>query len=204
MSKNNYLLPTIPLHPKFYTKMNRCFAPCLPILLFFISAISLAQGNLSDLLEQNTDGSLLEGVTASGNHSILLSAFRAADLEQILNEEGPFTVFAPSDGAFNKLSADKIKQLLLPENKSELFSLLTYHIVAGNLTASKILQALCNGNGRTSFTTIQGNELIATISGIDIILTDAYGNSAKITTADSNQCNGVLHEIDSIISPNKI
>ena len=184
--------------------MNRYFALCLPILLFFISATSLAQGSLSDLLEQNIDGSLLEGVTATGNHSILLSAFRAADLERILNEEGPFTVFAPSDGAFNKLSTDKIKQLLLPENKSELFSLLTYHIVAGNLTASKILQALCNGNGKTSFTTVQGNELIATISGIDIILTDAYGNSAKITAADSNQCNGVLHEIDSIITPNKI
>lgn len=184
--------------------MNRYCPLFLLTLLYFIPYVSSGQNNYRNSINQDLDKSLIEGVIASGNHSILLSAFRAADLDHILNQEGPFTIFAPSDMAFNKLSDAKIQHLLQPENKPELFSLLTYHIVAGKLTASKILQALCNGNGKTSFTTVQGNELTATISGIDIILTDAFGNSAKITTADFNQCNGVLHEIDSIILPNKI
>lgn len=146
----------------------------------------------------------MESTADSGYHNTLLEVVKAANLDKILNEDGPFTVFAPSDMAFKKLSKVNLKKLLLPENKKELFSLLTYHIVAGNITASKILKALCNGNGKASFTTVQGDKIYASMEGLDIVLMDKAGNKAKITNADSNQSNGVIHEIDSVILPNNL
>ncbi len=133
-----------------------------------------------------------------------MAAIRAADLEELLNYEGPFTIFVPTDQAFENLSDNAFGNLLRPENKKQLLEVLTYHIIAGNLTAAKILRALCRGNGKAIFTTVQGEDLTATISGIDIILTDALGHTAKIIVADSNQCNGVIHEIDNVILPIKI
>ena len=155
-----------------------------------------------DILKK--ENSIIESAADSGNHYTLLEAVKAANLDKILNEDGPFTVFAPSDMAFRKLSKVNLKELLLPENKKELFSLLTYHIVAGNITASKILKALCNGNGKASFTTVQGDKIFASMDGLDIVLTDKAGNRAKITSADANQCNGIIHEIDSVILPNAL
>tara|TARA_R110002051_G_scaffold72189_1_gene130573 strand:- start:1970 stop:2533 length:564 start_codon:yes stop_codon:yes gene_type:complete len=148
--------------------------------------------------------SIVENTEDSGNHKVLLAAINATDLTDVLDKDGPFTVFAPSDLAFDKLSASEMAVLLKPENKNKLRSLLTYHIVAGNLTASKLLQAMSRGKGTTTLTTVQGNKITATMSGIDIVLTDSFGNTARITTADVNQCNGVIHVIDSVILPQKI
>ena len=128
----------------------------------------------------------------------------AAELDQILNNDGPFTVFAPSDSAFEKLPDQQIQELLQPQNKSALQSLITYHIVAGRLSASSILKSMCRGGGVASFTTVQGNTLTAKMDGIDIVLIDEYGNRARITTADENRCNGVIHVIDSVVIPKKI
>lgn len=166
----------------------------LSIIFFLTTFISLAQ----------EDKSIIERTEDSGNHKTLLAAVKAVDMEKTLDEDGPFTIFAPSDLAFKKLSANKVAELLLPENKKELHSVITYHIVAGELTASKILKAMCRGKGKATFTTVQGNKLTATMKGIDIILTDDFGNTARITTADSNQCNGVIHEIDSVVMPKKM
>ncbi len=131
----------------------------------------------------------------------LHTVVQAAELTEILENHGPFTVFAPSDAAFGKLGAEEIQELLMPENKHRLKSLVAYHMVAGELTASKILQALCQGKGVTRFTTVQGEELLATMEGSDIILTDCSGNRARITCADGNSRNLVFHEIDSVILP---
>ncbi|MCJ7467165.1 MAG: fasciclin domain-containing protein [Maribacter sp.] len=154
--------------------------------------------------ESDPNKSIFKNTENSKNHKTLLTAIRAADLEEILNYDGPFTIFAPSDSAFESLSQNAFGNLLKPENKKRLQDVLTYHIIAGNLTASKILRAMCRGNGKAIFTTVQGEDLTATMSGIDIILTDALGHTAKIILADSNQCNGVIHEIDSVILPIKI
>ncbi|MGB5821580.1 MAG: fasciclin domain-containing protein [Saonia sp.] len=172
----------------------KCMATPLSIIFFLTTFISLAQ----------EDKSIIERTEDSGNHKTLLAAVKAVDMEKTLDEDGPFTIFAPSDLAFKKLSANKVAELLLPENKKELHSVITYHIVAGELTASKILKAMCRGKGKATFTTVQGNKLTATMKGIDIILTDDFGNTARITTADSNQCNGVIHEIDSVVMPKKM
>lgn len=152
----------------------------------------------------NPQQSILKNTEGSENHQMLLAVMRASDLEEVLGQDGPFTVFAPSDTAFEKLSKAKIDALLLPENKKELQSLMRYHIIAGNFSASKILKAMCRGAGKATFTTVQGDELTATMDGLDIVLTDNQGNTARITTADYNQCNGVIHEIDSVIRPGKI
>lgn len=176
----------------------------IAVVLFLFTNLIFAQDNSPKPLHMNPQETIATNTANSENHTTLLAVIEAADLEEILNTEGPFTVFAPSDIAFEKLSSGKIDELLLPQNKKNLKTLITYHMVAGNISAAKILKAMCRGEGRASFTTVQGDELIATMSGIDIVLTDNNGNTARITTADSEQSNGVIHEIDSVFLPAKL
>jgi uncharacterized surface protein with fasciclin (FAS1) repeats len=178
-----------------------CLKRALPTLVFLFTLGVLAQ---ESNIRMNPEKSILENTEESANYQTLVSVIKAAHLDSVLGHDGPFTVFAPSDNAFKKLPLGTLGSLLLPENQKELYNLLTYHIVAGDITASKILRALCQGNGKTTFTTVQGNKITATMSGIDIILTDNLGNSAKIITADIAQCNGVIHGIDTVILPQKI
>ncbi|UJH67557.1 fasciclin domain-containing protein [Allomuricauda sp. SCSIO 65647] len=148
--------------------------------------------------------SISETTLGSEDHRVLAAALKAADLEEILHSQGPFTLFAPSDEAFTCLPEDKMEHLLKSEDKKALRSLLKYHIVAGEISASKILLSLCRGEGEASFTTVQGKKIFATIEGSDIILTDEFGNRAQIVKADSQQRNGVIHVIDNVIVPVKI
>ena len=181
-----------------------CFIMILFTFLSYAQTGTEIKDDISSSSGMDPEQSILKNTELSKNHKTLLAAMRAADLEEVLGYDGPFTVFAPSDSAFEKLSEEKIATLLLPENKKELQALIKYHMVAGNFSASKILKAMSRGAGKASFTTVQGDEITATMQGLDIVLTDNLGNSARITTADSNQCNGVIHEIDSVIRPGKI
>ena len=174
--------------------MNSQIFKCLLAVFLFSFSLITAQ----------TSPSIVETTEKSDNHKLLAAAVKATDIDDILAESGPFTVFAPSDAAFQRFSADKLQQLMSSNDKSKLKSLVSYHIVAGKLTASRILKALCRGNGKASFTTIQGKKLQAHMEGYDIILTDPLGNTAKITQADVNQQNGVVHEIDSVIVPTQM
>lgn len=179
----------------------------LPVTLLFFSFNIIAQNSNSTnsiSTEMDPAKSILKNTETSENHKTLLTVLKAADLEDVLTHDGPFTVFAPSDVAFEKLSKKTMAELLQPKNKKELQALMQYHIVAGNFSASKILRAMCRGGGSASFTTVQGDKLLATMKGVDIILTDRSGHTAKITIADSNQCNGVIHEIDSVIRPSTL
>ena len=176
----------------------------LLILLSFTVAFSFSQVNNSIEVDQYFEDSILYSTTTSGQHNTLSQAVLAADLHQVLDNDGPYTVFAPSDAAFNKWPGQKMDELLQPHNKSELQSLITYHIIAGRITASKILKAMCRGEGEASFTTVQGNTLTARMDGIEIVLEDDFGNQARITMADQNRCNGVIHVIDSVVMPTKI
>jgi uncharacterized surface protein with fasciclin (FAS1) repeats len=177
-----------------------CLKRALPTLLF----LSFFYISAQERMQMNPEKSIFENTQESGNYQTLLAVVKATHLDKILGHDGPFTVFAPSDKAFGKLPSGTISSLLRPENQKELYNILTYHIVAGNLTASKILRAMCRGKGKATFTTVQGNKITATMSGLDIVLTDNLGNSAKITTADVDQCNGVIHGIDTVILPQKI
>ncbi|MCE2611964.1 fasciclin domain-containing protein [Flavobacteriaceae bacterium D16] len=145
--------------------------------------------------------SIIESEVLIQNHKTLLEALKMAELDKILKSPGPITIFAPSDTAFQKLSGRALEEWLSPKNKQELLKMLTYHMVVGELTASRILQAMASGKGSAVFKTIQGNEILATLEGTDILLTDCSGNSAKIKTEETNLSNGVVHFIDSVISP---
>lgn len=179
--------------------MDRLARPYTFLLLFY-SCLLAAQYQPSSL--DITGLPTLDRELQEARHKTLSTVMQAAQLEELLLAVGPFTIFAPSEQAFKELSREKLLGLLQPGNQKELRSMLTYHILAGKFTASKILRALCRGEGTATFTTIQGNEILARMEGMDILLTDCAGNTAKITTADSRLQNGVIHVIDKVIRPN--
>ena len=145
--------------------------------------------------------SIIAATAVAGGQSVLHEAAKAAKLDTMLDNEGPFTVFAPTDRAFNAFPESLIQDWLSSGNSKQLSALVSYHIIAGKFTAARILQELCRGEGTTTLTTLHGEVITASMEGIDIVLTDSHGNRAKIVKADSNQCNGVVHEIDSVIRP---
>jgi uncharacterized surface protein with fasciclin (FAS1) repeats len=136
-----------------------------------------------------------------GPYQTLAKAIALSDFQHMLEASGPFTVFAPSDTAFQKLESSGASGLLDPENRRQLKTLVGYHIVAGELTASRILRALSRGSGSAVFTTVQGEPLLATLEGTDIVLTDCSGREARIVHADRAVENLVFHGIDAVVSP---
>lgn len=148
--------------------------------------------------------SIVESTKDSNDYKMLMEAVKAANLEEALDTSGPFTVFAPTDKAFYRLPISDLDKLQYLTDKGVLGSLLKYHVVAGNLTASKILKAMCRGEGKATFTTIHGEKITASMRGTDIVLTDSNGNSATITSADFTYSNGVVHKIDSVIMPARL
>ncbi|MEL6974308.1 MAG: fasciclin domain-containing protein [Bacteroidota bacterium] len=177
----------------------RVLTPNLLVLFVFLLVNNLhAQDTSVDTLDA------AEETQTEAGHNIMLAAVKSTDMEQLLDNSGPFTFFAPSDAAIQRLSLDKINELLHSGDKQQLKYLLSYHIVAGQLTASKILRALCKGEGKASFTTIQGKKLEARLQGTDIVLTDSLGNTARIVNADVRGRNGVVHEIDSVFVPSQM
>jgi uncharacterized surface protein with fasciclin (FAS1) repeats len=144
---------------------------------------------------------IIENAVNSKDHTTLVAAVKAAGLVETLQGKGPFTVFAPTNAAFDKLPAGTVETLLKPENKATLTSVLTYHVVAGKWSAADVAKLIKAGNGKVELKTVQGGVLTASMSGKDVILTDAKGNTAKITIFDVNQSNGVIHVIDAVVLP---
>jgi uncharacterized surface protein with fasciclin (FAS1) repeats len=142
---------------------------------------------------------IVDNAAASTAHTTLVAAVKAAGLVETLSGKGPFTVFAPSNDAFAKLPAGTVDYLLKPENIKKLQSVLTYHVVAGNLDSKAVAAAIKAGQGRAVLTTVQGGQLIASIDGDNVILTDAKGNRAVITAVDITSSNGVIHVIDTVV-----
>ena len=145
---------------------------------------------------------IVENAANSPIHKTLVAAVKAANLVDTLNSPGPFTVFAPTDDAFAKLPAGTVEMLIKPENKDTLVKTLTYHVVAGKVSARHLEGMIQKGGGQASLKTVQGEDLTATISGGKIMLIDAKGGIATITTADVFQSNGVIHVIDTVLMPN--
>lgn len=145
---------------------------------------------------------IVTNASAAPNLSTLVAAVKAADLVATLQGAGPFTVFAPTDDAFGKLPAGAVDGLLKPEMKADLAGVLTYHVVSGNVDAATLLGQIEAGGGTATLTTVQGGTLTATPDGAGgILLTDAKGGIAKVTTADVRQSNGVVHVIDGVLMP---
>jgi uncharacterized surface protein with fasciclin (FAS1) repeats len=137
----------------------------------------------------------------SPDHSTLVSAVQAAGLVDTLKGAGPFTVFAPVNAAFDALPAGTVDTLLKPEGKGDLTTVLTYHVVAGNVDAAALTQQIEAGGGTATLKTVQGGELKAQLADGGVTLTDAKGNTAKVTTADLKATNGVIHVVDKVLMP---
>lgn len=137
----------------------------------------------------------------SDDHTTLVAAVKAAGLVDTLNGPGPFTVFAPTNEAFDKLPAGTVDSLVKPENKAMLTKILTYHVVAGKLDSKAIAAQIAAGGGKAKLKTVQGEDLTATMDGKTLVITDAKGDQSRVTIGDVYQSNGVIHVVDTVLMP---
>ena len=146
---------------------------------------------------------IIENAVNSKDHTTLVAAIKAAGLVETLKSPGPFTVFAPTNDAFENLPEGTVETLLKPENKGTLTKVLTYHVVPGSLDFRAISKKIEQGGGQAELKTVSGDTLIAWMNGPNnIVLKDENGNFANITTYDVIQSNGVIHVIDAVLLPN--
>jgi uncharacterized surface protein with fasciclin (FAS1) repeats len=145
---------------------------------------------------------IVENAVNSADHTTLVAAVKAAGLVETLQGKGPFTVFAPTNAAFEKLPAGTVDMLLKPENKGMLTKVLTYHVVAGNMDARSIMKAIKKGGGQATFRTVSGGTLTAMMSGDTLVVRDEKGGTSSVTIGDVRQSNGVIHVIDTVLMPN--
>ncbi len=144
----------------------------------------------------------VENASAAPNLTTLVSAVKAAGLVETLSGPGPFTIFAPTNDAFNKLPAGTVDTLVKPENKADLTKILTYHVVPGKYDSKRIAKLIKKGHGTATLKTVQGEDLTLKMDGSNLVITDAKGGTATVTTANVYQSNGVVHVIDSVLMPN--
>ena len=145
---------------------------------------------------------IVDVAVGNENFSTLVAALTAADLVSALQADGPFTVFAPTNTAFSKIDAATLNSLLEEENQKVLAGILTYHVVPGKITATDVVAALKEGNGKVELETLNGQILTVVQKDEKIWLMDAKGNYGEITATDVMGSNGVIHVIDTVVMPN--
>ena len=145
---------------------------------------------------------IVENAINSKDHTTLVAAVKAAGLVETLESAGPFTVFAPTNEAFNKLPAGTVETLVKPENKATLTKILTYHVVAGRMTSADLKKAIKAGKGKATLKTVSGGTLTAMMKGSKTIeLKDEKGGISTVTIADVIQSNGVIHVVNTVLMP---
>jgi len=144
---------------------------------------------------------IIENAVNSKDHTTLVAAVKAAGLVETLQSKGPFTVFAPTNAAFALLPAGTVDNLLKPENKASLTTVLTYHVVAGRLGSAELARLIKEGNGTAELKTVAGGKLWVMMKGKKIAIKDESGGIAYVTIKDVNQSNGVIHVIDHVVLP---
>jgi len=146
---------------------------------------------------------IIENAVNSADHTTLVAAVKAAGLVETLEGPGPFTVFAPTNEAFNKLPQGTVETLLQPQNRGVLTKVLTYHVVSGRLSAADLRKKIREGQGVAELTTVEGGKLWASSpDGQHIMLKDEKGMTALVTIPNVFQSNGVIHVIDTVVMPN--
>lgn len=164
--------------------------------------MALNTADSSPIVAQTQDNDNIVGVAVGNeNFTTLVAAVKAADLVETLSGKGPFTVFAPTNDAFNKLPEGTVETLLKPENKKMLTAVLTYHVVPGKFNASAVVEAIKANNGKFIVATVQGGSLTASLKDGDVVLMDEKGNTSKVIMADVAASNGVIHAIDAVVMP---
>ena len=172
--------------------MKKVFFGIFAFAVFAISTMSVSAQSKT----------VVDIAAGSPDFTTLVAAVKAADLVGTLNGSGPFTVFAPVNGAFDKLPAGTVDTILKPENKGMLTKVLTYHVVAGNLDSKAVAKAIKAGGGKAELTTVSGDKLWAMMEGKNVVLMDEKGNKSTVTAVDIKGSNGVIHVIDTVVMPN--
>ncbi len=146
---------------------------------------------------------IVENAVNSKDHTTLVAAVKAAGLVDTLMSKGPFTVFAPTNDAFENLPEGTVGTLVKPENKATLTKILTYHVVSGKVTAKSLMKMIKSGGGTAMLKTVSGGTLTAKMNGpMNVVIMDEKGGIANISTYDVMQSNGVIHVIDRVLLPN--
>ena len=166
------------------------------------AGVSFAQDNpMVGGAAMYADKNIVENAVNSADHTTLVAAVQAAGLVETLSGEGPFTVFAPVNAAFEALPAGTVETLLKPENKEMLTKVLTCHVVAANALSDAIMKMVDDDGGTHPVTTVGGCVLQIKYEGDKIMITDENGGVANVTIADVKQSNGVIHVIDAVLLP---
>lgn len=167
--------------------------PLLAAALLGVSAPAMAG--------QSATGSIVDTAVGSPDHATLVAAVKAAQLVDALSSAGPFTVFAPTDAAFGELPAGTVETLLKPENRAQLQAVLTYHVVAGEVSSTDLVELIEKNGGTAELSTLQGGTLTARLVGGNVILTDENGGEATVVAADLDASNGLVHVTDAVSLP---
>lgn len=182
---------------------NTTFVSLAVVALAVTSALAGMNNPVVGGKEMYPTKNIIENAVNSADHTTLVAAVKAAGLVETLEGPGPFTVFAPTNEAFNKLPAGTVESLLKPENKAMLTKVLTYHVVAGKLSAADLKKKIKEGNGTAELTTVEGGKLwVSSYDGQHILLKDEKGGTALVTIPNVFQSNGVIHVIDTVVMPN--
>lgn len=144
---------------------------------------------------------IVANASKASNLTTLVKAVQAADLTATLSGPGPFTVFAPTNEAFQRLAPGTLDQLMKPEQKASLTKLLTYHVVAGKLDAEALKKQVEAGGGTATLTTVEGQPLKATLENGALVLTDVGGGKSYVTQYDVEQSNGIVHVVNGVLAP---
>lgn len=173
------------------------------LTVFALTTASLAQKTMMvGGAAMYPNRNIVENAVNSKDHTTLVAAVKAADLVSALQSDGPFTVFAPTNAAFDMLPAGTVDNLLLPENKSALQGVLKYHVVAGKWNAKELAKMIRDNGGKATITTLAGGKLHATLEEQGSVwIWDENGGKAKVTIADVHQKNGVIHVVDHVLLP---
>lgn len=171
------------------------------LALITASAAALLALSSPSLAGSKPAGNIVAAAVTSPDHKTLVAAVKAAGLVDTLASKGPFTVFAPTDAAFAKLPAGTVDTLLQPANRDMLKAVLTYHVVAGKVSAGDLIAKINAGGGSATLTTVQGGSLTAKLDGGKVVIVDAKGGAATVTAADLKQSNGIIHVTDAVSIP---
>jgi uncharacterized surface protein with fasciclin (FAS1) repeats len=183
--------------------MKKLLIPVLAIVaMTFTTQVQAQKNPMVGGAAMYANKDIVDNAVNSKDHTTLVAAVKAAGLVETLKSAGPFTVFAPTNAAFDKLAAGTVETVLKPENKAMLTKILTYHVVAGKMDSKMIAKAIKAGNGKAELTTVAGGKLWASMEGNKLVLTDEKGMTATVTIANVMQKNGVIHVIDTVLMPN--
>ena len=144
---------------------------------------------------------IIDNAVNSKDHTTLVAAVKAAGLVETLQSPGPFTVFAPTNAAFAKLPKGTVETLLRPQMKEKLVAVLTYHVVAGRISARDMMDAAKKNGGKATYKTVEGEDITVETKGNTLTIWDAKGSASKVTIQNVFQSNGVIHVVDTVLLP---